>query len=347
MGYGVFVIDGKSRGNVSLIERLTYFYKKYNPAKLVHVEYFAKCWEGNEEALFHRITKKYGPEPTNQEIAAMNGGKKDKKNLLRMPIAAAKEAAKRLGMVQNAITPPAPESSWPLPWWVYLGDIFLRMTKQGVEPVFTFKRKLYKKGEENSPAAELIDQARTDVIAGDLAIPNEADQILLSAMEMVFRHGKGIKTAEQLLDIGLQEILPLSYLSQKPPEEIAALVIKKIPECEQQDTNKMRKDFFEICKKAPSFGMAIFYLHDSANPDVPIIAGVDTAGIHIMDRERKTESDLYVYKKIKEFGATSNYFWMKVVENKSESVKYLNTIQAWDIYGLVYDYTHNAQQLKL
>mmetsp|Transcript_15930 Transcript_15930/g.18606 ORF Transcript_15930/g.18606 Transcript_15930/m.18606 type:complete len:1766 (-) Transcript_15930:467-5764(-) len=349
--YGIFVIDGKPKVDMDLRKRLTLFYKKYNPAKLVHVDYFVSSWQGNEEALFHTLIKKYGPEPTAAEYEALERGAKpkEKKGILTMAISAGKQAGKRLGIVSDEVVPPAPETQWPMPWWVFLGDVFLRMVKQGVEPVFTFKRKLYVKGEKVTQ--ELIDQARLEFRNDDLAVNDEKQMLELVALELSLRNGgKAAKDSSALLDLGLKEICPVSWLAKMTPSEIAdgaEAFLSKIP----ANKKGMEERFFELCKQQASFGMSLFYLYDQSSVET-LVAGVDTAGIHILDHARSKELQLINYRTIKEFGATSNYFWMKVVGGagslgKGEEVVYLNTIQAWDIYGLVYDYTHNAGELNL
>ena len=44
-------------------ERLTNFYKAYEPSKVSQVDSFLDKYVGKEEALFRALVKKYGPEP--------------------------------------------------------------------------------------------------------------------------------------------------------------------------------------------------------------------------------------------------------------------------------------------
>uniref|UniRef100_A0A7S3PLT8 MyTH4 domain-containing protein n=1 Tax=Aplanochytrium stocchinoi TaxID=215587 RepID=A0A7S3PLT8_9STRA len=346
--YGLFVIDGKPKNDRSLKQRLTLFYKKHNPAKLVHVDYFVASWSGNDEALFHTLTKKYGPEPTAAEAEALERGNKgkEKKNLLVMSITAAKNAGKRLGFVSDQKELPSPQHSWALPWWVFPGDVFLRMVKQGVEPVFTFKRKLFKKGEKAS--AELVDQVKMDFVNGDQVVPNFDEAKELITILLAMRNGaKAPKDAAHMLDLGLKEVTPIDWLSQKTPQEIAEA-------CEAclsslgSNAKQLNDQFWAICQKQITFGMSLFSIYDEKSQG-RVLGGVDPKGFHLVSETGDQVLTTFVYRNIKEFGATQSYFWMKVIEPKAgkEETVYLPTIQAWDIYALVYDYTHNAQLLNL
>jgi len=135
--YSIFVIDGRPAPKVDLRTRLLRFYRKYNPSKIPFVDYFATQWSGNEEALFATLAKKYGPEPSPDEeivtgsgVAAALQKKEKSRGLLRLPVTAAKNAAKMLGISGDSGAPPSPEISWPLPWWAFLGDVYSRMAKQ-------------------------------------------------------------------------------------------------------------------------------------------------------------------------------------------------------------------------
>jgi len=48
-------------------ERLSAFYKKYEPPKVSEVDNLLTKYKGKEDALFKALVKKYGPEPTGSD----------------------------------------------------------------------------------------------------------------------------------------------------------------------------------------------------------------------------------------------------------------------------------------
>ena len=353
--FGCYVIDGKPKTTLSLKERLTFFYKKYNRSKLQHIDYFVSQWIGNEEALFLRLESKYGPEPTPQEIAKMNN-QAEKGSLLTAPVSAVKKAAKRLGLVNQNQAVPSPDSSWPLPWWVFLGDVYLRMIKQGRVPIFTFKRKLYVKKEPVTE--ELAMQAADEFSEGTITIQDESNMIKIAAMKiMLYSNLKPPKTVEGLLegDERITNIFPAKWLTEKTPAEYAPIVLKQLG-LTAKDKKSLIEGIWNELTKSAAFGKVFFYLSSTESDEV-FSAGVDPAGIHTFNEDRTEITFTYEYRWIKEFGASAAYFWMKYVPKqggtgnaaygKDGETIYLNTFQAWDLYSLVYDYTYNAKDLNL
>lgn len=52
-----------AKERVSYRERLIRFYRRYDPSKLHHVDYFLNRFQNQEENMFAALLKKYGPEP--------------------------------------------------------------------------------------------------------------------------------------------------------------------------------------------------------------------------------------------------------------------------------------------
>eukprot|EP00924_Labyrinthula_sp_SR-Ha-C_P014581 augustus_masked-scaffold_34-processed-gene-2.25-mRNA-1 protein AED:0.00 eAED:0.01 QI:0/-1/0/1/-1/1/1/0/1797 len=362
--YGLFVIDGKGKTTLSLKERLERYYKKWNPNKIPHIDYFVSAWEGNEAALFHKLEEKYGPEPSEDDdvlnLQAEGSQKKKKENkFLVLPISAAKQAVKRLkfipgmGGATQTKPPPPPQTAWPVPWWVHPGDVYLRMVKQNRVPIFTFKRKLYANGEE--PNDQLINQARYDVTHGELPVEKEEDIATLTAIHLTLRNKlKPPTSAGELDQLGLRDVIPVSWLAKKSPTDFVEPVLAAAAGLKKTGKGDLDKEYYAICKKQTGFGMFFFYIN---NKEEILVIGVDIVGVHVMDESRSTVFHTFVYRDIKEYGASPAHFWMKIVDKaakeKTEKVTkvgdtvYFSTIQAWDLYGLVYDYTYNAKKLNL
>lgn len=351
--YGLFVIDGRPDTDLDLRTRLERFYQKYNPAKLQHVDYFVNAWGENMEGLFHKLETKYGPEPTEEEVeqALRKRGKETRvQNFLSIPITAAKQAAKRLGLASAPQEPPpSPQTAWPIPWWVYLGDVFLRMVKQNRVPIFSFKRKLFQNGEPMT--RELLEQNMFDVVKGNLAVSDINDVVDLAAIHLTLRNDCEVpKGEEEIIQLGLVDALPVTWLSHTQPKKFIPRITEQLPKLKGAGKKILQEKYMQICRKQPSYGMWFFFLAKPNSKEIEV-AGVDTAGVHIMNEERTAIKTTYGYRTIKEYGAGQSVFWMKVVKKENgksvEKTVNLQTIQAWDLYGLVYDYTFNADKLKL
>jgi hypothetical protein len=230
------------------------------------------------------------------------------------------------------------------------------MIKQGRVPIFTFKRKLHVKGEKITE--DLVAQACDEFTDGTLTLASEADVVKVALMKIVlYSNLKFPKVEEDLLNgqYRITNTVPTKWLKEKPPAQYAALMMKDVGSLPQKK-EKLLEEVWKILTTSPAFGKVFFYL-TAADSDEVLSAGVDTTGIHTFNADRTQITFTYEYKWIKEFGASSAYFWMKYVPKKGETGNamfgkdgetiYLNTFQAWDLYSLVYDYTYNAQDLNL
>jgi density-regulated protein len=71
------VTDGKPDEPWSYEQRLTEFYKKYQPEKVEEVPSLLEKYEGKEDKLFMALVKKYGPEPEDPYYAESDSNDSD------------------------------------------------------------------------------------------------------------------------------------------------------------------------------------------------------------------------------------------------------------------------------
>lgn len=107
--YGLFVSGKKVSIQSVFAARLERFYSKWDPSKLKHVEYFATMYNNKEEELFDQLIQKYGPEPEGDLSLETN----------------------RVQVEKEDVTDD--ELYYPLPWWMFPGDIFMKLSFKGKE----------------------------------------------------------------------------------------------------------------------------------------------------------------------------------------------------------------------
>jgi hypothetical protein len=135
-----------------------------------------------------------------------------------MQILAARNAAKRMGLATEARPPPpSPQSPWPLPWWVHLGDVYLRMSNQNKDPTFVFKRRLI------TPATEEDDwlqkQVSDDISNGELIVKSDSVAHEMAALSVAIRN-KGKLDAKKSLPL----VVPPSMLEKSKPKDLAKVI---------------------------------------------------------------------------------------------------------------------------
>jgi hypothetical protein len=392
--WGIFIKDSVRKEELDIRMRLVRFYQFYNPSKLVNVDSIMEIWQDNVTTLFQKLTEKYGPEPTDEDLgedAQGEGGEgggegggggdraskgKSKKGRIAMPVSAAKYAAKMLG-IQSAYgaPPPPPETSWPLPWWVYLGDVYARMLRQDREPVFIFKRRIFT---ETTPEDEaMFQQCMFDVSEGELVIRDDDDLAELAAITLATRakNGKAPKSSKTLMAKHMvAEVIPEGKLKAKGSEEKwAKAIADKAPAVNKMDNKKRQAKFIKVSKSSAVFGMCFFFAirqdslgKTSTSEQDQYAVGVDRHGVHVLGPERDFVIRTIPLTAIKRFGATSEYFWMNVDENDSASDAkddkkkkkkgkafslmkggnksginvLLYSLASWETYALCYDLLH-------
>ncbi|CAK9003425.1 High molecular weight form of myosin-1 (High molecular weight form of myosin I) (HMWMI) [Durusdinium trenchii] len=341
--WGIFVKDAKENGKASPRDRLKRFYQKYNPDKIKHIDLFLQHWQGKEEELFAKLVDKYGPEPDEEEQV-----KKGKK-LLSVPVTSAMSAAKMLGLTSTKKAPPAPKVAWALPWWSHLGDVYLRMTTQGKEPVFEFKRRLFL---PNMDKDELLyHQLLHDVQTGDLAFNEEVEVAELALIAVAMQQdSKKPPKVEKLAEAGLTKYMSSYWRRRKSPDDWARVAVnaaEKLPRNEK----KLIARFIQICENSPVYGMCLFMgRRNDGNEDFTI--GIDAFGVHFISRVEGSVKvvDSYLYKNIMKYGSTVSFFWLQINAADSKKKKgvfatqgsnlLIYTLQSWEIYEVVFDFTH-------
>lgn len=344
--WGIYVSPEEEQDIDSPRQRLIRFYQFYNPSKLAHVDLFLDHWKGNPEELFQKLIHKYGPEPAEDE-------KIKKKGVLALPITAAMHAVKFLGFSTQKEQPPAPQCSWPLPWWTHLGDVYYRMSRQKKVPRFTFKRRMITRKE---PVDKwLYYQAVEDVRNGFLPIKDDKMIAHLTALSLIYENGAVKDTsAPALKDIGVMRYIPNESLTRVPEavmvnEVGTVLKTKQLPSAQ----NQIMEAYLASVRQLPVYGMNYFYARHSASDKNYVIA-VDVEGIHVLEEDRSAVKRSFVFDTIKKFGATAEYFWMNIDERqdpeKPGKFRFLSqnqginvllyTLQSWEMYDCVYDATH-------
>lgn len=378
--WGIFIKDSARKEELDARARLIRFYEHYNPSKLVNVDSILEIWQDNTNTLFQKLISKYGPEPEAGDndgagedgaddagAGGEDGGKKKKKRSagIALPVSAAKYAAKMLGIQANyGAPPPPPESAWPLPWWVYLGDVYNRMIRQDREPIFAFKRMIFT--EKTRDDENLFMQLEDDVIEGDLVLKSEDDLITCSAITLALQNrGKVPKAKAILAKELLDTVIPEDVIDNKPDEEWAALIAAKTV---GGGDKKLHDEYIKVCKQSAVYGMCFFNAirQDALSKGVTTVedqyaVGVDRKGVHILGPGRQFVIRTIPLAQINKFGATSEYMWMNVDDDGTATAKkkkkkekgfklmksnknginvLLYTIQSWEMYNLIYSLQH-------
>lgn len=343
--WGIFVKDGNENGKRSPRERLVTFYKKYNPAKLKFVDQFLEHWKDNEEELFAKLVDKYGPEPEADGKAKKTGG-------LSLPITKAMNAVKMLGLTSKQKAPPTPTIAWPLPWWAHLGDVVLRMNNQRKQPVFYFKRRMILDG--TGKDENLFHQLQNDVMSGEIVFRNapEAAEAALISVVLKTKDLKPPKNpVESLPKVGITDYMAPHWRHNKSAEDWArvAMQLPKLPRTKA----KLMDQYIKLCQKSQTYGMSFFTARRSDKPKEEYTIGIDAQGIHFLqatDRGQMELVDTIAYDKIVKYGATVEYFWANINTKQKQSNPLgfgssgvnvlLYTLQSWELYETVFDYTH-------
>ncbi|GBG31386.1 Myosin-1 [Hondaea fermentalgiana] len=347
--FGIFVKDAKEKGKLNPRQRLTRFYKHYNPEKLRHVDLFLEYWAGKEDELFAKLMEKYGPEPDDEEVT--------KKGFLSASVTGAMHAAKMLGLTTSHKPPPAPVSAWPLPWWSHMGDVFLRMTAQGKEPLFEFKRRLFLDGIDETEET-FFWQLLGDIRAGDLVFNEEAQAAEAALLALALQSDKYKPPApEHLAAAGLTENLSPDWRRKKRPEDWARVAVSLGVKLSRNPA-KLRQYFVNVCKKSPVYGMTLF-AGRQADTTNNITIGVDKNGISFVEDQPHGKVEVtkfFDYKDIVKYGASVEYCWLaynssagkrlsnaakRLSRRKNNSANVLiYTLQSWEMYEVIFDYTH-------
>lgn len=282
---------------------------------------------------------------------------KRKKSGLALPVSSAVEAAmdmfdgasKFLGFTQRKPLP-SPQSSWPLMGATFPGDVYLRMAKQGREPIFSFKRKLMLSPKQDPDVdRDLYLQLLDEVLFGNLLIKEDADRFNLVAIAMAAKSTKFPKNEKALLDQGLMKFVPITWRMRTPVDEWAKQVHKAGTKYADMDPKKLHSSFVKICRKSSVYGMCFFSVYRQDN-NKDYICGINHEGVHLLN-EKLELLWTFDYRTIQKFGASARYVWIKVAPGsvtkdlapvfaKNNSILQLYTLQSTEMYGLLFDYTH-------
>jgi len=308
--WAIFVKDHNERTSNNLKARLLRFYKVHNPSKIHDVDVYVKHWKDREVELFQKLVTQYGAEP---DIGTV------KDRGMRMPVTAAMAANKFLRL--NQVAPkkgPSPKCSWPLPWWLYVGDVYLRMSKQGLEPSFVYKRRFFP--DKGKIDVWLYQQLTLEVTTGILTIAAEDDVAELAAISFALEHGGELPdTEEELVDAGISKHIPQVWLEKTRVEKWAAKILQDV-HLEHSHASELRDKYGDICGKQITYGMCFFSATAQANEKEYVI-GVNSEGVHILNEQKNDVVKVFPMKAIKKFGAQTGSFWMKIKTSALKEAK--------------------------
>ncbi|GBG31222.1 Myosin-6 [Hondaea fermentalgiana] len=348
--YAIFVVDGNQRSDLSYAERLTRFYRKYNRAKIPYVDYFLNNWRGVEEALFATLEKKYGPEPSpDEELSGVGGamaptGDQSVGSLLRLPVTAARSAAKLLGLSSENSQPPAPRTAWPLPWWANPGDVHARMAAQKRSPVFTHKRLVIAPDEPMND--RLFSQVQHAVRTGDLAISAPDKLAEFALIDITIENGgkKLSKIKGRSLQDLIMAVLPKQAVSLATASEWEALVLEAQDRLSLPRTpSKLQALYYAQAQGLECFGMTTFTCQRYQSDKI-MQMGIDLGGLHRLDQTCEKILETIPFTQIIKFGASGSYFWTQIKSGKSSETRYFRSITPWSLYSSVYSITHVAAE---
>lgn len=347
--YAIFVIDGNQRSDLSYRERLIRFYRKYNRAKLPYVDYFLSNWQGTEEAMFATLEKKYGPEPSPDELLLSDdttGGKSEESShsLLRLPVTAARSAAKLLGLSNDNTQTPPPSQAWPLPWWASPGDVYSRMAAQDRAPVFSHKRLIISKDEPYNE--RLFPQVNEAIREGDLPLSSPETMAEFALIDLTIQNGgkKVTRIKGRSLQDAVMEVIPSSLAKTLPATEWEALMIEAQDRLNLPRTiQKLQSAYYAKAQLLETFGMTTFTCQ-RYQTEKSMKLGINLFGLHRLDDEGEHILETIPFSEVHKFGASGSFFWLLIKNGKSNETRYFRSLTPWSLYSSVYTVTHYAAE---
>jgi len=295
---GIFVAPAIRPPNGSKMndykKRLQKFYQHYNPSKMQQVPMFLDHWKNREEELMQKLVQHYGPEP---EEHSPSNGKKQKRTFFK------KTKMQELKMIP-----------WPLPSWVYLGDISLRLS---TSMEFQCKRSMIQQSLLDQPDKQLCMQLVQSIREGSMWVKKEAQAIELASVAYACAKRIGmthISSPQQCLSPYWAGQLDLTELTVKEPKTFSKLSLALVEKCINYSPVASRCVFKAVVPNALAVGFD----------------GLTLLAIDGDDESTLKSLETFSFKSFPKCGATDEFFWLILNDQK----KIFNTSQSWEILDL-------------
>jgi len=295
------------------------------------VNFIAQTWSEDEDTLFEQLREKYGPEP--------HRSKQPQKKIRFFAKTKTKKSENKKEIHFDN----------PIPWWVYLGDVYMHYALNGEDPRFTLKRKILRDMER--PSAEIVLHMREKVASGELVVKDYKRVTDLASISLVLIN-KG-NVPETITASMVSNEVSKTFLQRNDPKKFANNVSKAISGLKGISRQELQAKYYTICKQSPCFGMSFFRCRvgkseSSHVSDVEKVkfSGVNHAGIHLFGKGRTHIVKSFKYGDMKEYGAENGKFWIIYHFGEKRKLGKLTLFckDCWHLHGVVYDYTNQLME---
>jgi myosin heavy subunit len=220
----------------------------------------------------------------------------------------------------------------------YLGSVVLLMDRLKHEYSFVYKRKLFFAEDDLQSSDDVLYrrliylQAQEEFLNGDLRPAREEDNIKLSSICIATYEDPFPATIEELIDCDVLSYIPKQIRYQKSDREYAKMIISNSSAYANEPKDYLHDRFVDILKKQNKlYGACYFYCEriESQAPEVMrlpkrLIVGVNSYGVHILDREERNLLVTYHFNAINSWGGTSSLFSFSIsrVEDEGHDIIY-------------------------
>ena len=245
-----------------------------------------------------------------------------------------------------------PRTPRPLRSEDFMGDIVVQMTRQSKALAFVFKRKIFLAscdGPSEDPMYNrlLYLQAQDEIIASNLALPNEQEVAKVTAIAIAVDCEEFPASVDELIEAEMSEYLPNTWRDSKSEDAWGEAVLAASgdldPEASPED---LQDEFLTYCKSLEMYGAHLFYARVAGTKAKPVeslpddvICAFNSDGLTFLDTDHKPLMS-YGYADIYRWGGSSSQFsliiWAADLEDTFEMSLY--TSQAADMAALILDY---------
>lgn len=316
LSYGLF-IEGKSvRMQTKLSNRLYSFYAKWDPSKLKHVNYFSSLYENRAEELFKQLVDRYGPEPSSGTPPPQLSFEENEENLL-----------------------------YPIPWWTFPGDLFMKLSFQGKIAQFSVKKKLIF---DEVPNADMFEQIRESIVRNELVVNDFPTMTRIAAIALLLKNQGPINDSNGVLALGLEYIFPQNILMSDSSSDLANSVLASSAEYKKCKPKALYNNFLSLCSRFDGYGVWFFpvtQVKSYSKQKGEVISaldfvGVSCKGLHLFNAERTQTVQLFPYGLITEYGADNEIVWFqfKTRKGKKGPQAEFESTMPWEIFAIVEAY---------
>ena len=214
---------------------------------------------------------------------------------------------------------------------VFLGDVFVRLSRQNREPVLTFKRLLIDRAADATAAVDpaLYMQLVRDFVSGAMVVAVDAPRrvVQIVAMIMTVECRGDFATAADVLKAGLKTVIPaVSYHHYADDQAWAEQVLAAIQALNanahagDQSLAQMQSAIVSLMAlDNPLYGAQLFACYHGSgsgngNAGMPYNVAVNGESVMVLGRDYAAQSVL-LFKDIQKFGASPTFFWARIGGN--------------------------------